>query len=264
MGRAAVAAARAVNYANAGTVEFLVDAGHNFYFLEMNTRLQVEHPITELVVGVDLVKWQLRVAAGELLPRQQADLSQRGHAIECRLYAEDPSNNFLPSTGQIVQRVEPVGPGVRVDSGITSGDEVTVHYDPLLAKLITYGEDRPEAIRKMDWALRHYVILGEVTTNIAFLRDVLGHAAFQRGEITTDFIERTFSNWQPAEAESVDLALAAAALAHVLDGASSAQAGAAMQGADAANGDPYSPWGQYTGFRLGRPRGGDQGLEIGD
>jgi acetyl-CoA carboxylase biotin carboxylase subunit len=257
MGEAAIAAARAVNYVNAGTVEFLVDAGHNFYFLEMNTRLQVEHPITELVVGVDLVKWQLRVAAGEPLPCQQADLSQRGHAIECRLYAEDPTNNFLPSVGQIVCLVEPVGPGVRVDSGITSGDEVTVHYDPLLAKLITHAEDRQEAIRKMDWALRHYVILGEVTTNIAFLRGVLGHEAFQRGEITTDFIERTFSNWQPAEAESADLALVAAAVADVLDGTVNGIRGSETMSGNAASDDPYSPWRQRDGFRLGQPLGGD-------
>jgi acetyl-CoA carboxylase biotin carboxylase subunit len=257
MGEAAIAAARAINYVNAGTIEFLVDAGHNFYFLEMNTRLQVEHPITELVVGVDLVKWQLRVAAGEPLPCRQADLSQRGHAIECRLYAEDPANEFLPSVGQIIHLVEPVGPGVRIDSGITHGDEVTVHYDPLLAKLITHGEDRQEAIRKMDWALRHYAILGEVTTNIAFLRDVLGHVAFQRGEITTDFVEHAFSNWQPAEAESSDLALVAAAVADVLDGASRAQAGSEMQGRGATNDDPYSPWGQYHGFRLGQSIGRD-------
>jgi 3-methylcrotonyl-CoA carboxylase alpha subunit len=252
MGKAAVAAAQAVNYVNAGTVEFLVDTEHNFYFLEMNTRLQVEHPITELVVGVDLVKWQLRVAAGEPLPCQQADLSQRGHAIECRLYAEDPTNEFLPSVGQIVYLAKPVGPGVRVDSGITNGDEVTVHYDPLLAKLITHGEDRQETIHKMDWALRQYVVLGEVTTNIAFLRDVLGHAAFQRGETTTDFIERTFSNWQPAEAESSDLALVAVALADVLDSTINGTKASETVSGNTASDDPYSPWKQRNSFRLGQ------------
>ncbi len=169
MGEAAVAAAQAVGYTNAGTVEFLVDRQRNFYFLEMNTRLQVEHPITEVVTGVDLVKLQLRVAAGEPLPFKQNDLSQRGHAIECRVYAEDPANGFLPSIGRVFTSVEPVGPGVRVDAGVTSGDEVTLHYDPMIAKLIVSGETRDDAIAKMLWALHHYVILGEVTTNIPFL-----------------------------------------------------------------------------------------------
>ncbi|MEM1885480.1 MAG: hypothetical protein QXZ24_07730 [Candidatus Jordarchaeales archaeon] len=164
MGEAAVAAVRAVGYTNAGTLEFLVDAHRNFYFLEMNTRLQVEHPITELVTGVDLVKLQIRIAAGEPLPFTQADLAQRGHAIECRIYAEDPQNNFLPSVGKVLTAVEPVGPGVRVDAGVAAGDEVTLHYDPMIAKLIVLGENRQDAIGKMQWALRHYVILGDVVT----------------------------------------------------------------------------------------------------
>ncbi len=189
MGEAAVAAVRAAGYTNAGTLEFLVDAQRNFYFLEMNTRLQVEHPITEAVTGVDLVKLQIRVAAGEPLPFTQADLTQRGHAIECRIYAEDPANDFLPAIGQVLTAVEPVGPGVRVDAGVTTGDEVTLHYDPMIAKLIVLGENRRDAIGKMQWALHHYVILGDVITNIAFLRLVLSHPRFLAGDTTTDFVE---------------------------------------------------------------------------
>ena len=150
MAAAAVAAARAAGYRNAGTVEFIVDPlTREFYFLEMNTRLQVEHPITEMVVGPDLAQWQIRIAAGERLSFRQEDLAQRGHAIECRLYAEDPANRFLPATGRLLRFVEPRGPGVRVDSGVTSGDEISVYYDPLIAKLIVHAEDRPAAIRKM-------------------------------------------------------------------------------------------------------------------
>jgi len=246
MGEAAVAAAQAVNYVNAGTLEFLVDAAHNFYFLEMNTRLQVEHPITELVTGLDLVKWQLRIAAGESLPFSQADLSQRGHAIECRLYAEDPTNNFLPVTGRVLRLVEPAGPGVRVDSSLTPGDEVTPHYDPLLAKLIALGEDRQEATRKMAWALSQYVILG-ITTNLPFLRDLVAHEAFQRGETTTDFVEQYFTNWQPSQASSFDLALIAAALAELM-----AEPRAGEQGSRrAGESDLYNPWRRLRNFRIG-------------
>ncbi len=240
MAQAAIAAARAVNYVNAGTIEFLVDAERNFYFLEMNTRLQVEHPITELVTGLDLVKWQLRVAAGETLPFQQASLSQRGHALECRIYAEDAAHNFLPATGQVLYLVEPVGPGIRVDSGLVPGDDVTPHYDPLLAKLIVLGEHRREAIGKMMAALRQYVILG-VTSNLSFLRDLLAHDAFQRGDLNTDLVEQHFNNWQPYRASSPDLALIAAALAEIRE---EPRAGAAAN-------DPYSPWQQLSKFRVG-------------
>jgi acetyl-CoA carboxylase biotin carboxylase subunit len=248
MGEAAVAAAQAVNYVNAGTLEFLVDAGHNFYFLEMNTRLQVEHPITELVTGLDLVKWQLRIAAGESLPFSQADLSQRGHAIECRLYAEDPANNFLPVTGRILRLVEPAGPGGRVDSSLTPGDEVTPHYDPLLAKLIVLGEGRQEAIRKMAWALSQYVILG-ITTNLPFLRDLVAHEAFQRGETSTDFVEQYFSNWQPSQASSFDLALIAAALAELLEEGGGEEA--RRRGGEEGASDLYNPWQRLSHFRIG-------------
>jgi acetyl/propionyl-CoA carboxylase alpha subunit len=243
MGQAAVAAAQAVNYVNAGTLEFLVDAERNFYFLEMNTRLQVEHPITELVTGLDLVKWQLRIAAGEALPFSQANLSQRGHAIECRIYAEDPANHFLPVTGKVLRLVEPAGPGLRVDSGLASGDEVTPYYDPLLAKLIVLAENRPEASRKMAVALSQYVILG-LTTNLPFLRDLITHQAFQRGETTTDFVEQHFMNWQPP-AFPPDLALMAAALAEMEHEETKGRRG------EEESSDLYNPWRRMSHFRIG-------------
>lgn len=246
MGEAAVAAAQAVGYVNAGTIEFLVDEARNFYFLEMNTRLQVEHPITELVTGVDLVKAQIRIAAGEPLPFTQAELSQRGHAIECRIYAEDPAHDFLPAIGSVLQAVEPVGPGVRVDAGVSSGDEVTLHYDPMIAKLIVLGEDRADAIRRMDWALHHYVILGDVITNIPFLRDVLAHPRFASGATTTDFVDAHFADWRPEDSPPSDMALIAAALAEVMS-ASTAPVPAGVQ----ADGDPFSPWQAMNGFRIG-------------
>ncbi|MBK8047022.1 MAG: acetyl-CoA carboxylase biotin carboxylase subunit [Anaerolineales bacterium] len=248
MGDAAVAAVKATGYTNAGTLEFLVDPHHNFYFLEMNTRLQVEHPVTELVTGVDLVKLQLRIAAGEPLPFTQADLNQRGHAIECRIYAEDPANQFLPAIGRVQVAVEPVGPGVRVDAGVTSGDEVTLHYDPMVAKLIVLGEDRPDAIGKLAWALRHYVILGDVITNKAFLRDVLSHPRFQLGDTATDFVDTELAGWQPESGDPPDLVLAIAALAETL------QAPVQPGATGAAGADRYTPWQRNDGFRLGPPR----------
>jgi acetyl/propionyl-CoA carboxylase alpha subunit len=212
MGAAAVAAAQAVGYQNAGTIEFIVDPeSEQFYFLEMNTRLQVEHPVTELVTGLDLVQWQIRIAAGERLTFPQDDLHQRGHAIECRLYAEDPANNFLPATGKLLQFVEPRGPGVRVDAGYSSGDEVSIHYDPLIAKVIVWAEDRPAAIRRMQAALRETVLLG-LTNNNAFLQDVLADADFQRGNMYTTWVEEHFGDWQPPHCELPLEVLAAAAL----------------------------------------------------
>jgi acetyl-CoA carboxylase biotin carboxylase subunit len=194
MGKAAVAAAKAVGYTNAGTVEFMVDGKLNFYFMEMNTRLQVEHPITEVTTGIDLAKWQLRIANGEKLTIKQNELFQRGHAIECRIYAEDPANGFLPSTG-ILEKVEgPTGPNIRDDTGIYTGMEVTPYYDPLLAKLVAYGENRNESIKKMIWALSRYIVLG-VTTNISFLKEVLAHEEFKKGNVTTHFIDDYFKDW---------------------------------------------------------------------
>ncbi|MFH1013408.1 MAG: acetyl-CoA carboxylase biotin carboxylase subunit [Thermoplasmatota archaeon] len=194
MGNAAVTAAKTVGYSNAGTVEFMVDKDLNYYFMEMNTRLQVEHPITEMTTGIDLVKWQLRIASGEKLTIQQDELFQRGHAIECRVYAEDPKNGFLPSVGTLLKVEEPAGPNIRVDSGITVHLGVSPYYDPMLSKLITYAENREDCIKKMIWALSSYIILG-VTSNIFFLRNVLEHEQFHRGNTTTHFIDDYFKDW---------------------------------------------------------------------
>jgi len=192
MGAAAIAAARAVGYRNAGTCEFLLEGegdSARFYFLEMNTRLQVEHPVTEAVVGVDLVHAQLKVASGEPLPFSQASLSQRGHAIECRIYAEDPSQGFLPQAGTLLLYQEPQGPGIRVDSGVKKGSEVSVHYDPMLAKLIVSAATRDDARRRAMSALRGFAILG-IRTNIPFLLQVLDHPAFVAAKIDTRFLDR--------------------------------------------------------------------------
>jgi acetyl-CoA carboxylase biotin carboxylase subunit len=194
MGKAAVAAAEAVGYTNAGTIEFMVDGKHNFYFMEMNTRLQVEHPITEATTGVDLVKWQLRIASGMELTIAQNSLIQRGHALECRIYAENPLNGFLPSIGTLEKVEIPIGPNIRNDTGIETNNHVSPYYDPMLAKLIVNSENREESINKMIWALSHYVVLG-VTTNISFLKKVLEHPEFNKGNITTHFINDYFKDW---------------------------------------------------------------------
>jgi acetyl-CoA carboxylase biotin carboxylase subunit len=193
MGESAVSAAKAVDYTNAGTVEFMVDKNLNFYFMEMNTRLQVEHPITEMTTGIDLAKWQLKIASGEKLKINQEDLIQRGHAIECRIYAEDPNKGFLPSIGTLEKVEAPTGPNIRDDSGIYTGMKITPYYDPMLAKIITYAENRKENINKMIWALSHYAIMG-VTTNISFLKKVLEHEEFKKGNITTHFIDNYFKD----------------------------------------------------------------------
>jgi 3-methylcrotonyl-CoA carboxylase alpha subunit len=189
MTQAAVAAARAVGYTNAGTIEFLVDASGAFYFLEMNTRLQVEHPVTEQVTGVDLVRAQLLVASGEPLPWSQADLLQRGHAIEARVYAEDPAQNFLPQAGRLTEYREPRWPGVRVDSGAVEGGEVSIYYDPMIAKVIATAETRDLAIARLAAALRDFHIAG-IRTNVGFLVAVLESQAFRRGTVDTGFLDR--------------------------------------------------------------------------
>jgi acetyl-CoA carboxylase biotin carboxylase subunit len=194
MGEAAIQVARASGYNNMGTVEFIMDKDKKFYFLEMNTRIQVEHPVTELTTGVDLVKEQIKVAGGQRLSFKQQDIKPRGHAIECRIYAEDPANNFLPSPGKIWLVSEPSGPGIRVDSGIYSGCEVSPYYDPILAKLIVWGEDRESAIKRAISALRRYVIMG-ITTTIQFLIDLLEHPEFIAGNTSTAFIPRYMGNW---------------------------------------------------------------------
>ena len=194
MGQAALDAAKASKYVNAGTVEFLQDETGKFYFLEVNTRLQVEHPVTEMTTGIDIVRQQLEIAAGGRLGLAQVDILQRGHAIECRIYAEDPENNFLPSPGQIALFREPSGPGIRNDCGVYAGDEVPVEYDPILSKLIASAGTRKAAIERMIRALESYVILG-IKTTIPFLIDLLYSRQFTEGEICTDFIDRHFRGW---------------------------------------------------------------------
>src|SRR5215216_3919367 len=247
MGRAAIAAAKAVNYYNAGTIEFIVDPDTlKFYFLEMNTRLQVEHPVTELVTGLDLVHWQIRVANGERFPFEQSHFTQRGHAIECRVYAEDPANGFLPSTGKLLQFIDPRGPGIRVDSGFAAGSDVTHFYDPLLAKLIVHAEDRPAAIQRMQAALKEFVVHG-VVTNIDFLQAVLSHPGFANGQVTTRWVE-TSLNWTPPSEPSFE-SLIATSLSDltIVNGQQSI-----VQSNEP---DPYSPWKVASGFRMGGKHG---------
>src|SRR5215467_9472412 len=189
MGAVAVQAAKSAGYANAGTVEFLVDSARNFYFLEMNTRLQVEHPVTELVTGLDLVHLQLRIASGEKLPFNQEDVRLRGHAVECRIYAEDPENNFFPSPGKITRLLRASGPGVREDSGVYEGWTVPLDYDPMLSKLIVHAADRPGAIARMRRALDEYFI-GGIKSNLPLFRRILEHADFAAARIDTGFLDR--------------------------------------------------------------------------
>ncbi len=247
MGQAAVAAAKAVGYYNAGTVEFIFDPDlSSFYFLEMNTRLQVEHPVTELVAGLDLVHWQIRVAAGEPFPFEQSHFTQRGHAIECRVYAEEPANGFLPSTGKLLQYIEPRGPGIRVDSGFAAGDEVTHFYDPLLAKLIIHAENRAAAIQRMQAALKDFVVHG-VVTNIDFLQSVLSHPDFAYGDVTTRWVETDFG-WTPSpKPSSESLIIAVLADLTIVNLKSKNQ--------NQNEPDPYSPWKATSGFRIGGNHG---------
>jgi acetyl-CoA carboxylase biotin carboxylase subunit len=213
MGEAAVAVARAAGYANAGTIEFILDADGNFYFLEMNTRIQVEHPITECTTGIDLVQWQLRVARGEELAFEQKDLAQRGHAIECRIYAEDETQHFMPSCGVISILREPGGAGVRVDSAVYPGWEVTPHYDPILAKLIAFGADRESARQRMLRALDEYVIHG-VATSIDLHKRILRHPEFVTANVDTGFLDRHAGDLLTPPARDVpDFVFVAAALA---------------------------------------------------
>jgi acetyl-CoA carboxylase biotin carboxylase subunit len=243
MGEAAVAAAQTVGYTNAGTIEFMVDGNHRFYFMEMNTRLQVEHPITEATTGIDLAKWQLRIASGMELTLKQNEVMQRGHALECRIYAEDPSNGFLPSIGTLEKVEMPIGPNIRNDTGVETHFYVSPYYDPMLAKLTVNGESREESIQKMIWALSHYVVLG-VTTNISFLKKVLEHPEFQKGNITTHFINDYFRDWTVTK-EGLPLdALIALAVYDSLH----TQRQEVVRYKEA---DPHSPW-QYVGrWRMG-------------
>jgi acetyl/propionyl-CoA carboxylase alpha subunit len=212
MGDAAVRAAAAVGYRGAGTVEFILDSKQDFYFLEMNTRLQVEHPVTEMVTGLDLVREQIEIANGNALQLRQSDLRQTGHAIECRIYAEVPEEKFRPATGRVAVYRPPSGPGVRVDSGIDRGSEIGIHFDPLLAKLIVHAPSRTAAIERMQRALSEFVILG-VRHNIEFLKRVISSEPFAAGQLDTHFLERHTELLNPAETELPPVVLVAASLA---------------------------------------------------
>ena len=241
MGQAAVKLAKAGGYTNAGTCEFLVDEARNFYFLEMNTRLQVEHPVTEMVTSLDLVKLQIRIAAGEALPFAQNEIELRGHAIECRIYAEDPENQFFPSPGKIIDCFAPSGPAIRWDGGVYPGWSVPSEYDPLLAKLIAWGKDRREAIARLEGALGETSFLG-IRTNIEFLRRVVAESDFARGQVHTkwldEYLERKVDAGETSgESVEEDAAAIAAALWH------SSHNGAAKPAASGSNGAaPESRW----------------------
>ena len=240
MGKAAVAAARAVGYVGAGTVEFIADA-ENFYFIEMNTRLQVEHPVTEMVTGLDLVEWQLRVAAGEPLPIDERDLRLRGHGIEARLYAEDPERGFLPQTGTLHELRFPPADIARVDTGVRRGDRVTSYYDSMIAKIIVWGEDRPAALERLRRALCETAVLG-VGTNLGLLVRISAHPEFASAAVDTEFLERHRDVLLPTHRPAPAKALAAAAVARLLAHASAAAA--------ACLNDPNSPWARGVGWRL--------------
>jgi 3-methylcrotonyl-CoA carboxylase alpha subunit len=256
MGQAAVAAAKAIGYVGAGTVEFIADVSEGlrpdrFFFMEMNTRLQVEHPVTEMISGQDLVEWQLRVAAGEKLPLGQDQLAISGHAIEARLYAEDPARDFLPSTGRLAHLRGPAqGVHVRVDTGVREGDVISPYYDPMIAKVIAWDRDRAAAARRLAQALSTFRIAGPAT-NAAFLIGVLDHPAFLAGEVDTGFIERHRHDLLPAPGPAPDRVLALGALAVLLLRAKEAVARAR------ASGDPTSPWHRVDGWRLN-----DEGHDV--
>ncbi len=218
MGRSAVDVARACGYYGAGTVEFIVDEGLNYYFLEMNTRLQVEHPVTELITGVDLVKEQIRIAQGETLAFRQEDLQIRGHAIESRVYAEDPQNGFLPDIGRLQTYIRPQGPGIRVDDGFEQGMDIPIYYDPMIAKLVTYGQTRTDAINRMKRAIEEYQITG-VETTLPFCHFVMQHEAFLSGQFDTHFVSRYFTpGLLQKAAEPLEAAIAAALIAMLHEG----------------------------------------------
>lgn len=244
MGKAAVVAAHAIGYVGAGTVEFLLNEDGSFFFMEMNTRLQVEHPVTEMVTGQDLVEWQLRVAAGERLPLEQDELTLSGHAIEVRIYAEDPAREFLPSIGRISHLRTPAeSTHVRIDTGIREGDDVSIYYDPMIAKLIVWDTDRAGALRRLKNALEEYQVVG-VTTNIGFLGRIAAHSAFAAGDLDTGFIDHHQAELFLETAPASDRILALACLDVLLR-----RTAAAANRADSST-DPYSPWHFASGWRL--------------
>ncbi|NVZ26473.1 acetyl/propionyl/methylcrotonyl-CoA carboxylase subunit alpha [Pseudomonas gingeri] len=260
MGEAAVRAAQAIGYVGAGTVEFLLDSRGDFFFMEMNTRLQVEHPVTEAITGLDLVAWQIRVASGEALPISQKQVPLLGHAIEVRLYAEDPGNDFLPATGRLeVYRESAAGPGRRVDSGVAEGDSVSPFYDPMLGKLIAWGETREQARLRLLAMLDEFAV-GGLKTNLGFLRRIIGHPAFAAAELDTGFIPRYQEQLLPAAGELCDEFWQVAARAWSCGLAATPRAD-----------DPGSPWASGNGFRGGLPaetalhlscRGEDRALTL--
>ena len=243
MGEVAVRVAQAAHYTNAGTVEFLVDQEKNFYFLEMNTRLQVEHPVTELTTGLDLVHLQIRIAAGEKLPFAQQDIQIRGHAVECRIYAEDPDNNYFPSPGTITLLLAPSGPGIRRDSGMYEGWKVPIDYDPLLAKVIGYGTDREQAISRLQRALNEYFV-GGIKTNISLFRRILNDPDFHAAKLDTGYLDRLLKTKAPETArENPEIAAIAAGVFALLDPAASTSNGTGRPGTKAeANGEAGSSW----------------------
>uniref|UniRef100_UPI0010327CDA acetyl/propionyl/methylcrotonyl-CoA carboxylase subunit alpha n=1 Tax=Pseudomonas sp. Sample_24 TaxID=2448268 RepID=UPI0010327CDA len=261
MGEAAVRSAQAIGYVGAGTVEFLLDARGEFFFMEMNTRLQVEHPVTEAITGLDLVAWQIRVARGEALPMTQDQVPLIGHAIEVRLYAEDPANDFLPATGRLeLYRESTHGAGRRVDSGVEEGDEISPFYDPMLGKLIAWGEDREQARLRLLSMLDEFAI-GGLKTNINFLRRIIGHPAFAAAELDTGFIPRYQEQLLPTPAPLSDEFWQSAAQAFALSQHRVARAD-----------DPSSPWASGNGLRAGLPaqvtlhlscEGQDEALTLG-
>jgi acetyl-CoA carboxylase, biotin carboxylase subunit len=253
MGEVAVRVAQAAGYRNAGTVEFLVDQAKNFYFLEMNTRLQVEHPVTELITGLDLVDLQIRIAAGEQMPFGQDDVLIRGHAIECRIYAEDADNNFFPSPGKIERLRTPEGPGIRLDNGVYAGWTVPIDYDPLLAKLIGYGQDRRQAISRLARALPEYFVDG-IKTNLGLFRRILADDDFQSGKIDTGYLERLLGS-EPAagKKEAAPIAAIAAGVFAMLDLSSKAASNGATSnpGANAIDNSPAASSWKSTARREG-------------
>ncbi|GAB2177452.1 acetyl/propionyl/methylcrotonyl-CoA carboxylase subunit alpha [Dongia sp. agr-C8] len=251
IGKAAVEAGRAVGYVGAGTVEFIVE-GENFYFMEMNTRLQVEHPVTEAITGLDLVEWQIRIARGEKLPKTQSELAIQGHAMEVRLYAEDPAREFLPQTGALHHLRFP--DDARVDSGIRAGDAVSIHYDPMIAKLVTHGADRAEAIARLRRALAATEV-GGLATNLDFLQAILRQQDFAAGKVDTGFIERHRAELLPEAPPLPVNALALAALAVLRAG---------ERDAVTQSGDPHSPWARLPGWRLNRDAYADLVFQHGE
>uniref|UniRef100_A0A3Q1BYT7 Methylcrotonoyl-CoA carboxylase subunit alpha, mitochondrial n=1 Tax=Amphiprion ocellaris TaxID=80972 RepID=A0A3Q1BYT7_AMPOC len=258
LGEAAVRAAKAVNYVGAGTVEFIMDAQHNFYFMEMNTRLQVEHPVSEMITGTDLVEWQLRVAAGERLPLLQDDIILSGHSFEARIYAEDPNNDFLPGAGPLLHLSTPASDEhTRIETGVREGDEVSAHYDPMIAKLVVWGEDRSAALKKLRYCLRQYNIVG-LNTNIDFLLSLSGHPEFEAGNVTTSFIPQHYADLFPTPRAPSGATICQAALGLLLKERKHTQEFTETST------KPSSPFGSSSGWRSNIHFNRNMTLQLGD